>query len=75
METIKAHLNSVVSIENVKYCTGDVSNMYLMADLVESEYVKFDIKLFPQRIINHYNLNDIVGNGFVYAKINKAWFG
>ena len=47
METIKAHWNSVVSTENAKYCTGDISNMYLMSDLVESEYVKFDIKLIP----------------------------
>ena len=46
-----------------------------MSDLVESEYVKFDIKPIPQRIIDHYNLTNIVENGFVYAKINKAWFG
>ena len=78
MKIIKTHWNSVVSTENAKYCTGDISNMYsmyLMSDLVESEYVKFDIKLIPQRIIDHYNLNDIVENRFVYAKINKAWFG
>ena len=49
--------------------------MYLTSNLVESEYVKLNIKLIPQRNINHYNLNDIVEDGFVYAKINKAWFG
>ena len=75
METIKAHWNSVVSTENAKYCTGDISNMYLMSNLVESEYVKFNIKLIQQRIIDHYNLNDIVEEGFVYAKINMVWFG
>ena len=75
METIKAHWNSVVSTENAKYCTGDISDMDLMSNLGESEYVKFDIKLIPQCIIDHYNLNDIVENGFIYAKINKAWFG
>ena len=58
-----------------KYCTGDISNMHLMSDLIESEYFKFDIKLVPQRIIDHYNLNDIVDDkGFVYEKINTAWF-
>ena len=75
MEIIKAHWNLVVSTEDAKYCTGDISNMYLMSDLVESEYVIFEIKLIPQCIIDHYNLNDIVENEFVYAKINKAWFG
>ena len=45
METIKAHLNSAVSTKNAKYCTGDISNMFLMFNLVESEYVKFNYKL------------------------------
>ena len=72
MERIKAHWNSVVSTTNAKYCTGDISNMYLMSDLVDSEYVKFDFNLIPQRIIDHYNLGDIVENGSVCTKINKA---
>ena len=46
-----------------------------MSDLVNSGYVKFNFNLIPQRIIDHYNLGDIVENGFVYAKINKGWFG
>ena len=49
--------------------------MYLMSDLVEAEYIKFDLRLIPQCIIDQYNLNDIAENGSVYAKINKAWFG
>ena len=49
--------------------------MYLMSDLVDAEYVKFNLSLIPQCIIDHYNLNDIAENGSVYAKINKAWFG
>ena len=49
--------------------------MYLMSDLVDVEYVKFNLSLIPQRIIDHYNLNNIAENGSVYAKINKAWFG
>ena len=76
METIKANWNSVVSTKRTKYCTGDISNMYLMSDLVEPEYVKFDTKLIPQCIIDHYNCNDIVDDkGYVYAKIKKALFG
>ena len=62
----------MVSTINTKYCTGDISNMYLMSDLVDLEYVKFNYILILQRIIEHYNLNNIVENGFVYAKINKA---
>lgn len=29
METIKCHWNSVLSTKEAKYCTGDISNMYL----------------------------------------------
>ena len=75
METIKAHWNSVVSTKDVCYCTSDISNMYLMSDLVDSEYVKFNYTLIPQRIIDHYKLDTIVDSDFVYAKINKAWYG
>jgi hypothetical protein len=37
METIKLHWNSVLSTSNAKYCTGDISNMYLMSTLPEAE--------------------------------------
>ena len=49
-------------------------NMSLMSDLVESKYIKFNHSLISQRIIDHYNLDNIVENGFVYAKINNAWY-
>lgn len=49
--------------------------MYLMSDLVDSKYVKFNNSLIPQQIIEHYKLDKVVENGFVYAKINKAWYG
>ena len=64
-----------MSTNNDHYCTGDISNMYLMSDLVDSEYVKFSYNLIPKRIIDHYKLDTIVDNRFVYAKINKAWYG
>ena len=46
-----------------------------MSNLVDSECVKFSYNLISQRIIDHYKLNAIVDNGFVYTKINKAWYG
>ena len=64
METIKANWNSVVSTADARYCTGDISNIYLMSDLVDSEYVKVSYSLIPQRIIDHYNLDTIVDKGW-----------
>ena len=75
METIKIHWNSVLSTSNAKYCTGDISNMYLMSTLPEAEYVRFRYDLIPPRIIKHYQLDLLVNDGYVYARINKAWYG
>ena len=75
METIKMHWNSVLSTKHAKYCTGDISNMYLMSSLPEAEYVRFRYDLIPPRIIRQYQLDLLVVDGFVYARINKAWYG
>ena len=75
METIKTHWNSVLSTQGAKYCTGDISNMYLESWLKESEYVRFQLELIPPEIIAHYNLDQYAVDGYVYAKINRAWYG
>ena len=75
METIKIHCNSIISTPNAKYCTSDISNMYLMSDLVNSEYVKFKVNMILPRIIAHYKLKNLIHDGYIYAKINKALYG
>ena len=69
------HWNSVLSTPGAKYCTGDISNMYLESLLPDAEYVRSRYDLIPPRIIQHYNLDRIAHNGFVYAKIKRAWYG
>ena len=54
METIKIHWNSVVSTPNARYCTGDISNMYLCSNLDDARYVRFLLNLIPPNIIAHY---------------------
>ena len=75
METIKTHWNSVVSTPNARYCTGDISNMYLCSTLNDAEYFRFPIHLIPPNIIAHYKLQPLIYNGYVYAQIKKAWYG
>ena len=75
METIKCHWNIVLSTKGAKYCTGDISNMYLCSWLKDYEYVRFNIDLIPPRIIAHYQLQKLVHKGYVYAKIKRAWYG
>ena len=68
------HWDSVLSTPNAKYCTGNISNMYIMSMLHESEYVCFRVDMIPKRIFNYYNLHDMVHDGYVYARVNKAWY-
>ena len=76
METIKCQLNSIVSTLNACAATGDISNMYLGSDLPEAEYVRFRLSLIPEAFIEAYGLRALATpNGFIYARVNKAWYG
>ena len=39
------------------------------------EYMWMPIKIIPQEIIDKYNLNEIVDDGWVYIKISKGMYG
>ena len=41
----------------------------------KAKFVQFRYSLIPPRIIDYYNLDNLVANGFVYAHINWAWYG
>ena len=76
MEVIKLQLNSIVSTPGAKCATGDISNMYLNSDLPEAEYVRFKMNLIPAEIAAAYDLHSkATPDGFVYARVNKAWYG
>ena len=39
------------------------------------EYMRMPLKIIPQEIIDHYNLNQIVEDGWVYQKIVREMYG
>ena len=49
--------------------------MYLMSLLPEAKYVQFWYNLIPPCIIKYYNLDTLIVDGYVYAQINRAWYG
>ena len=49
--------------------------MSLMSDLIYSEYVKFKVDMIPPCIIQFYKIQHLIHKGYIYAKINKAWYG
>ena len=74
--TVKCHWNSTLSDIEAKYCVADASNMYLESFLKEPQYVLFKLKQIPLSIQKEYELHKFVDeHGFVYARINKAWYG
>ena len=74
--TVKLLLNSVVSTPNAKFMTIDITNFYLNIEMTNYEYIRMHISIFPQHIIDHYNLNNIATkDGFVYMEIRKGMYG
>ena len=46
-----------------------------MSLLPDPEYVQFQYDLIPPRIREHYGLDALVVDGYVYSQINIAWYG
>ena len=49
--------------------------MYLCSLLPDAQYICFQYSLISQEIIQHYNLDDKVVDGYIYAKTKCAWYG
>ena len=73
--TTKILWNSVISTPGAKYMCIDIKNFYLGTPLTRYEYMKMPLTIFPQHIIDQYQLNENAYNGFVYLEIRKAIYG
>ena len=73
LETAKMVFNSVVSTPEAKFMAIDISNMYLNTPLNDYQYMRFNIKMIPQEVIDHYGLQNIATKDrWVYCEIHKA---
>jgi hypothetical protein len=75
LSTAKILWNSVLSTEGAQFMGLDIGSFYLETPLDRYEYMKFPISLFPQHIIDQYDLTNNVRHGFVYVEIRKAIYG
>ena len=76
LETEKMVFNSVISTPDAQFMTINISNMYLNTPLQEYQYMRFNISMVPQEVIDHYNLQSkITGDGWLYCEIRKAIYG
>ena len=75
LPTIKMLWNSVLSTPKAKFITLDVANFYLGTPMERPEYMRLPIKIIPQEIIDKYDLEKKVEDGWVYVKILKGMYG
>jgi hypothetical protein len=53
----------------------DIKNYYLGTPLPRFEYMKMLLSLFPEEIIQKYNVNALAVDGSVYIEIRKGMYG
>ena len=73
--TEKLQWNSVISTKNARYVCLDLALFYLTADLKYYKYMKMPLNLFPQWIVNQYNLTCHAVDGMVRIEMRKAVYG
>jgi len=49
-------LNSVISTPQAKFMTIDIKDFYLMTPMERKEYFRIKMELFPEDVIDEYNL-------------------
>ena len=75
MVSAKIMWNSVISTPGAKFGGADIKNMYLETPLDRYEYMRMPLKLFPDDIVEHYNLKEKALNGYVYMEIRRGMYG
>jgi hypothetical protein len=53
----------------------DLKDFYLGTPMDRYEYMKIPLHMFPDAIIEQYNLMDLQVNGFVYVEIRRGMHG
>jgi hypothetical protein len=71
----KLHWNCMLSMQKAKYMCLDIMFFYLLAALDRYEYMSIPICLFPQWIVNQYDLIHKVHNGHIYMEMHRAVWG
>ena len=70
--TIKLLPNSVISTPGAKFMTIDISNFYLNTPMDRYEYMRMKLDMFPDDVIEEYNLHDKVEPLAVTTEIGRA---
>jgi hypothetical protein len=75
LTTSKILWNSVLSTNGARFMGIDIKSFYLTAPLDRYEYMKIPLTIFPEHLIQQYDLNRHAKNGFVYLEIPRCVYG
>ncbi len=68
--------NSVISTEDARFMTMDISNFYLMTPLHRPEFIRMKLSNIPDEVIEEYKLREnATKNGCIYIKANRGMYG
>jgi hypothetical protein len=73
--TFKILINSTLSTEDAAMMMMEIKNYYLGTPLPRFGYMKMWMSRFPEEIVQKYNLNALVVNGWVNIEILKGMYG
>ena len=74
METVRVTSNAAVS-EDAEIMTADIENFYLGTPLDRPEYMRIALKHVPPDIIERYQLQSFIHNGYLLMEITKGIYG
>jgi hypothetical protein len=76
LTTAKLLIHSTISTPGAKFLGINLANFYLNTPMLNPKYMHLHLDIIPDKIINYYNLCDIVTpDGWVYIKIWKGMYG
>ena len=74
--TAKCVFNSVSSNPKDRCLLADIKHFYLNNILPDPEFMRIPLKIFPQKIIDTYDLKALVDDqGWIYMRIEKGMYG
>jgi hypothetical protein len=73
--TFKILIISTLSTADAAMMMMDIKNNYLGTPLLWFEYMQMLLSLFPEEIVEKYNLDALAVDGWVYIEIRKGMYG
>jgi hypothetical protein len=76
LPTVKVLFNSVISTPDGRFMTVDLKDFFLGTPLKDRfEYLRIPAHVIPDTIMDLYDLQKLVVNGFVYAEVRRGMYG